>query len=95
MYCLSPAHGMLLVLDAEGSARRVQERVDEMIAHLAGLAEERVLLSFAPSTPYYEVLKRIGELFPKGAKVSSAFSYECTNIIGVVPGRHAYAQARP
>ena len=40
-----------------------------MIAHLAGLAEERILLSFAPSTPYYEVLKRIGELFPKGAKV--------------------------
>ena len=51
------------------SARRAQERVNEMIAHLAGLAEERIVLSFAPSTPYYEVLKRIGELFPKGAKV--------------------------
>jgi hypothetical protein len=48
---------------------RAQERVDEMIAHLAGLAEQRIVLSFAPSTPYYEVLKRVGELFPKGAKV--------------------------
>lgn len=88
---------MLLVRDAEGGARRVQERVDEMIAHLAGLAEERVLLSFAPSTPYYEVLKRVGELFPKGAKVCSAFSHVCiiTITTGVVPGRHAYAQARP
>jgi hypothetical protein len=50
-------------------APAAQERVDEMIAHLAGLAEQRILLSFAPSTPYYEVLKRVGELFPKGAKV--------------------------
>ena len=50
-------------------APAAQERVDEMIAHLAGLAEERIVLSFAPSTPYYEVLKRVGELFPKGAKV--------------------------
>ncbi|KAK9835154.1 hypothetical protein WJX81_001835 [Elliptochloris bilobata] len=50
-----------------------QERVNEMIAHLAGLAEERVILSFAPSTPYYEVLKRIGELFPKGAKATRAY----------------------
>ena len=97
MYCLSPAHGMLLVLDAEGGAPRVQERVDEMIAHLAGLAEERVLLSFAPSTPYYEVLKRIGELFPKGAKVCSAFQHVCIIIIttGVARGRHAHAQACP
>lgn len=41
----------------------------EMVGHLASLAEQRLILSFAPSTPYYEVLKRIGEFFPKGSKV--------------------------
>ena len=41
----------------------------EMVGHLASLSEQRLILSFAPSTPYYEVLKRIGEFFPKGSKV--------------------------
>ena len=45
----------------------------EMVTHLAGLAEQRVILSFAPSTPYYELLKRIGEFFPKGSKVGFLF----------------------
>ena len=46
-----------------------QERMAEMVGHLAGLAEQRLILSFAPSTPYFLLLKRIGEFFPKGAKV--------------------------
>ena len=41
-----------------------------MVGHLAGLAEGRLVLSFAPSTPYFLLLKRIGEFFPKGAKAS-------------------------
>ena len=41
-----------------------------MIAHLASLAEKRLILSFAPWTPYYAVLKRIGELFPGPSKVT-------------------------
>ena len=60
---------MLLGVRDDLPAACAQERVDEMMRHLAGLAEERIILSFAPSTPYYEALKRIGELFPKGAKV--------------------------
>ena len=35
-----------------------------MIKHLAGLSEKRVILSFAPKTLQYSILKRIGELFP-------------------------------
>jgi hypothetical protein len=46
-----------------------QEKADAMIAHLASLAEKRLILSFAPYTPYYAVLKRIGELFPGPSKV--------------------------
>ncbi|VVB06893.1 unnamed protein product [Arabis nemorensis] len=39
-----------------------QNKADGMIAHLAFLAEKRVILSFAPKTFYYDILKRIGEL---------------------------------
>ena len=42
-----------------------------MIKHLASLADERLIISFAPYTPYYAVLKRIGELFPGPSKVTA------------------------
>ncbi|KAK6127826.1 hypothetical protein DH2020_038428 [Rehmannia glutinosa] len=41
-----------------------QNKADAMIAHLASLAENRLILSFAPKTFYYDLLKRVGELFP-------------------------------
>nr|CAD1830193.1 unnamed protein product [Ananas comosus var. bracteatus] len=41
-----------------------QDKAEAMIGHLASLAEKRLLLSFAPKTLYYDLLKRIGELFP-------------------------------
>lgn len=44
-----------------------------MVTHLAGLAEKRLIVSFAPFTPYYAVLKRIGELFPGPSKVQRSF----------------------
>lgn len=40
-----------------------------MIKHLASLAEDRLIISFAPKTLAYSVLKRIGELFPGPSKV--------------------------
>jgi magnesium-protoporphyrin O-methyltransferase len=50
-----------------------QTKVDAMLAGLASKATDRVVVSFAPSTPYYEALKRVGELFPKGAKATRAY----------------------
>ena len=47
----------------------VQEKMAAMVKHLASLAGDRLILSFAPSTPALLVLKRIGEFFPKGSKV--------------------------
>uniref|UniRef100_M4DRP7 Magnesium-protoporphyrin IX methyltransferase C-terminal domain-containing protein n=2 Tax=Brassica campestris TaxID=3711 RepID=M4DRP7_BRACM len=44
-----------------------------MIAHLASLAEKRVILSFAPKTFYYDILKRIGELFSGPSKATRAY----------------------
>lgn len=50
-----------------------QEKAAGMIAHLASRAEKRLLLSFAPKTPFYSVLKRVGELFPGPSKATRAY----------------------
>ncbi|KAL8117511.1 magnesium protoporphyrin IX methyltransferase, chloroplastic [Apium graveolens] len=50
-----------------------QNKADGMIAHLASLAESRLILSFAPKTFYYDTLKRIGELFPGPSKATRAY----------------------
>jgi magnesium-protoporphyrin O-methyltransferase len=50
-----------------------QSKADGMIAHLASLAEKRLILSFAPKTFYYDALKRVGELFPGPSKATRAY----------------------
>ncbi|KAL8139205.1 hypothetical protein V2J09_005206 [Rumex salicifolius] len=50
-----------------------QNKADGMISHLASLAENRLILSFAPKTFYYSLLKRIGELFPGPSKATRAY----------------------
>lgn len=50
-----------------------QSKADGMIAHLASLANNRLILSFAPKTFYYDLLKRIGELFPGPSKATRAY----------------------
>ncbi|KMZ70281.1 Magnesium protoporphyrin IX methyltransferase [Zostera marina] len=50
-----------------------QSKADGMIAHLASLAEERLVISFAPKTFYLSILKRIGELFPGPSKATRAY----------------------
>ena len=49
------------------------EKMAEMIAHLCQLAERRVILSFAPKTWYYELLKKVGGLFPGPSKTTRAY----------------------
>ena len=44
-----------------------------MISHLASLSENRLIISFAPKTLAYSVLKRIGELFPGPSKATRAY----------------------
>ena len=48
----------------------VQDKANAMIKHLASLAQDRLIISFAPKTLAYTVLKRIGELFPGHSKVN-------------------------
>jgi magnesium-protoporphyrin O-methyltransferase len=50
-----------------------QDKAGAMVQHLASLAENRLILSFAPYTLYYAILKRIGELFPGPSKATRAY----------------------
>ena len=51
-----------------------------MIAHLSSLAEDRLILSFAPKTPFYTLLKRIGEFFPGPSKATRAYLHREADI---------------
>ncbi|KAL3512071.1 hypothetical protein ACH5RR_024788 [Cinchona calisaya] len=57
-----------------------QSKADAMIAHLASLAENRLILSFAPKTFYYDWLKRVGELFPGPSKATRAYLHSEADI---------------
>jgi len=52
------------------------DKMSEMISHLCSLADERVIISFAPKTWYYVALKKIGELFPGPSKTTRAYLHE-------------------
>ena len=65
-----------------------------MLTHLASLSERRLVVSFAPYTPYYAVLKRIGELFPGPSKARGGArrAHGCRR---VAPARRAGPPAPP
>lgn len=52
------------------------DKMAEMVGHLCSLAEDRVIISFAPKTWYYVFLKKIGELFPGPSKTTRAYLHE-------------------
>uniref|UniRef100_A0A453QJJ3 Magnesium-protoporphyrin IX methyltransferase C-terminal domain-containing protein n=1 Tax=Aegilops tauschii subsp. strangulata TaxID=200361 RepID=A0A453QJJ3_AEGTS len=60
------------VLASDISAAMVSE-AQKMIRHLASLAGKRLVISFAPKTLYFDVLKRVGELFPGPSKATRAY----------------------
>jgi len=49
------------------------DKMQDMVSHLAGLSNERLFVSFAPKTPQYVLLKKIGELFPGPSKTTRAY----------------------
>jgi len=52
------------------------ERLDEMVGNLAKLSSDTVIISFAPDTWYYKLLKRVGELFPGKSKTTRAYLHK-------------------
>lgn len=49
------------------------DRANGMINHLASLSDEKLIISFAPKTLAYSILKRVGELFPGPSKATRAY----------------------
>jgi magnesium-protoporphyrin O-methyltransferase len=52
------------------------EDAANMIAHLASLSEDRLILSFAPKTFWLTILKKIGEFFPGPSKTTRAYQHK-------------------
>lgn len=49
------------------------EKMKDMVQHLATLSSDRLLISFAPKTTQYVILKKIGSLFPGPSKTTRAY----------------------
>lgn len=61
-----------------------QTKAADMIQHLSSLAESRLILSFAPKTAFYQVLKKIGELFPGPSKTTRAYLHSEKEIVKIL-----------
>jgi len=58
-----------------------QAKAAEMIQHLSSLAESRLILSFAPKTVFYTVLKKIGDFFPGPSKATRAYLHSEAQVV--------------
>jgi len=58
-----------------------QAAAEEMVRHLAGLAERHLIVSFAPYTPLLALLKGIGQLFPGPSKTTRAYTLREAGIV--------------
>ena len=58
-----------------------QNAAEEMVKHLCSLAQERLIVSFAPYTPMLALLKKIGQLFPGPSKTTRAYTLRENGII--------------
>jgi len=58
-----------------------QQPAEDMVRHLAGMAEHHLIVSFAPYTPLLAVLKKIGELFPGPSKTTRAYTLKEKGIV--------------
>lgn len=77
-----------------------QEKAAAMISHLSSLAESRLILSFAPKTLAYSLLKRIGDFFPGPSKATRAYLHREADVVRILEGlgwtvqRHAMTKTR-
>lgn len=60
------------------------EETAAMLAHLASLAESRLILSFAPKTFWLSILKKIGEFFPGPSKTTRAYQHKEADIVKIL-----------
>lgn len=58
--------------------------MEQMVKHLASLAESRVIISFAPKTFLLSILKKIGEFFPGPSKTTRAYQHKEADMIKIL-----------
>ncbi|MCU0567313.1 MAG: magnesium protoporphyrin IX methyltransferase [Oculatellaceae cyanobacterium Prado106] len=61
-----------------------QDEAARMIQHLSSCAEHRLLLSFAPYTCAYNVLKKVGSFFPGASKATRAYLHHESEIVKIL-----------
>ncbi|MCG9893695.1 MAG: magnesium protoporphyrin IX methyltransferase [Thermosynechococcaceae cyanobacterium MS004] len=60
-----------------------KEQVSQMLTHLSSLATDRLIISFAPKTLAYTVLKKIGDFFPGPSKATRAYLHPEAEIVAI------------
>ncbi|MGF1513852.1 MAG: magnesium protoporphyrin IX methyltransferase [Elainellaceae cyanobacterium] len=58
-----------------------QQQAEGMLKHLSDLAEERLIVSFAPKTLAYSLLKKVGDFFPGPSKATRAYLHREAEIV--------------
>lgn len=60
------------------------DKAAEMIRHLSSLATDRLILSFAPKTIAYTLLKKIGDFFPGPSKATRAYLHPEAKVVKIL-----------
>ncbi|ABX08117.1 magnesium protoporphyrin IX methyltransferase [Prochlorococcus marinus] len=58
-----------------------QKAAEEMVEHLCSLSREKLIVSFAPYTPFLALLKTIGQFFPGPSKTTRAYILRESGIV--------------
>lgn len=58
--------------------------MEQMVKHLASLAQSRLILSFAPKTFLLSILKKIGEFFPGPSKTTRAYQHREAELLKIL-----------
>jgi len=61
-----------------------QTKAAEMIAHLSEIAESQLILSFAPKTLAYVLLKKVGDFFPGPSKATRAYLHREADVVKIL-----------
>ena len=61
-----------------------QDKAAQMISYLSSMAESRLILSFAPKTFSYSLLKKIGSFFPGASKATRAYLHREADVVKVL-----------
>ena len=60
------------------------DKVEDIIGKLGSLATDRLIISFAPKNFFYDLLKKVGELFPGKSKTTRAYLHPESEIVNAL-----------